>query len=176
MKPWLDSASTKYPDRTFYGGAWMTREQIEQSKTRRRQYLSPYRAVSTAEKRALLEAAGEEWPKYPDGSSQLWQASPRLIAGGYWISFPRVKRKRATTLSIMNTRYQDDPQYRKQRLAIEAKKRQDPQFRKQKTIYMVFYSYRKKENRYVQQGLIDHRLTLRDNGQKASSSRSGVVA
>jgi hypothetical protein len=45
------------------------------------------RAVSTAEKRAQLEAAGEPWPLYPDGTKQRWIRNAELKAGGRWGSF-----------------------------------------------------------------------------------------
>ena len=42
--------------------------------------------VSTAEKRRLLEAAGEEWPTYEDGTDKLWRVHSGCRDGGYFYS------------------------------------------------------------------------------------------
>lgn len=43
-----------------------------------------YRPVSTAEKRALLEAAGEEWPVGSDGEPKSWKSKSTRPSGGGW--------------------------------------------------------------------------------------------
>ena len=47
--------------------------------------------VSVAEKRALLEAAGEEWPLCEcHGEPKKWHKDARKTAGGYWACLTRV--------------------------------------------------------------------------------------
>ena len=43
-----------------------------------------YRTISTAEKRAQLEAAGEEWPIGSDGLPKVWHSDAQRATGGRW--------------------------------------------------------------------------------------------
>lgn len=54
--------------------------------------------ISTAEKRALLEAEGTPWPTYPDGAEQLWAKKSTCKAGGHFIGWGDAKRRRNTWL------------------------------------------------------------------------------
>lgn len=46
--------------------------------------MGKYRAISTAEKRAMLEAAGEEWPVGSDGLPMCWHKNGSTPNGGSW--------------------------------------------------------------------------------------------
>jgi hypothetical protein len=46
--------------------------------------LGRYRPIGVAEKRAQLEAAGEEWPIGDDGLPKVWSASATHRGGGFW--------------------------------------------------------------------------------------------
>jgi hypothetical protein len=46
--------------------------------------VTQHRAISTAEKRSQLKAAGEEWPVGSDGLPKVWHADRRKLAGGSW--------------------------------------------------------------------------------------------
>lgn len=59
-----------------------------------------YRKISTAEKRAMLEAAGEEWPIGNDGLPKVWHSSSDRRAGGHW---KLRTSKRATNIRYKNT-------------------------------------------------------------------------
>lgn len=46
--------------------------------------LGRYRPIGVAEKRAQIEAAGEEWPIGDDGLPKVWSASATHRGGGFW--------------------------------------------------------------------------------------------
>ena len=63
--------------------------------------------ISTAEKRALLEAEGTPWPTYPeDGTKQLWCKKDARKGGGYFLSWGNAQRHRG------NMRVEDSRDFR----------------------------------------------------------------
>jgi hypothetical protein len=68
-----------------------------------------YRPVSTAEKRAMLEAAGEEWPIGSDGLPMIWSTSVHLRHGGGWTLRSRHREASRNAYLKLKERASKDP-------------------------------------------------------------------
>lgn len=73
--------------------------------------------VSTAEKRARLEAAGEEWPIGNDGLPKVWHRDTRKAAGGCW-KLRSTYRARSQRYNRSENRGAADAHYEESRIRI----------------------------------------------------------
>lgn len=137
--------------------------------------------ISAAEKYAELEARGEERPKCEcHGETMYWALRRDVQRGGQWNC--AVKQAEATHRWYETHREahakasvawaKNNPEkMREIHRRHGAKRRSSPSYRRKKTIYQMELYYRRKHERWADQG-----LTLGNDGEKGSACGDHAAA